>query len=161
MVVSMGRGVGDGKVVDGGLISRTVIFDMMASKKGDIGYGRMTFGVVVFSSITSDIMTFKKGDINDDGDVTCGVAVSSKKGRGDGRLVDGKVVFGAVTSYIVASMRGNRGDGRVVFDTTCSKGEGLGEGDSGGERGSMEASSANRVDDVDVANMASGGCIDH
>ena len=71
MVVSMGRGVSDGKVVEGGAISRTMIFDMMASKEGDIGYGRMTFGVVVFGSITSDIMAFKKRDINDDGDVTC------------------------------------------------------------------------------------------
>ena len=33
MVVFMGRGVGDGKVVDGGAISGTVIYDMVASRR--------------------------------------------------------------------------------------------------------------------------------
>ena len=86
--------------------------------------------------------------------------VSSREGRGDGRLVDSGVVSGIVTSGIVASVVGNIGDGRVVSDTTCPKGEGLGEGDGRGEGGSVEASSANWVDDVDDANMVSGGCID-
>ena len=87
--------------------------------------------------------------------------VSSREGRGDGRLVDSRVVSGVVTSSIVAFMGENTGDGRVVSNTTCSKGEGLGEGDGRGERGSVETSCANRVDDVDGANMVSGGCIDH
>ena len=60
----------------------------------------------------------------------------------------------------MASVGGNIGDGRVVFDTTCFTGECLGEGDGRGEGGSVEASSANGVDDVDGANMVSGGCID-
>ena len=86
--------------------------------------------------------------------------VSSREGRGDGRLVDSGVVSSVVTSGIVASVGGNISDGRVVSDTTCCKGEGLSEGDGRSEGGSVEASSANRVDDVDGANMVSGGCID-
>ena len=57
-------------------------------------------------------------------------------------------------------MGGNTGDSRVVSDMTCSKGEGLGEDDGRGEGESVEASGANGVDDVDGANMVSGGCID-
>ena len=43
----------------------------------------------------------------------------------------------------MAFMRGNRGDikvvnGEVVCDMTCSKREGLGEGDGRGEEGSVE-----------------------
>ena len=87
MVVSMGRGEGDGKVVDGGSISGTVISDMVASRRGDIGDGIITSGIVDLS----------KGDISDDGEVTCGVVVSSIQGRGDGRLVDSRAVFGVVT----------------------------------------------------------------
>ena len=60
----------------------------------------------------------------------------------------------------MASVGGNIGDGRVVSDTTCPKGESLGEGDGRGEEGSVEASGANGVDDVDGVNMVSGGCID-
>ena len=56
MVVSMGRGVGDGKVVDGGAILGTVIFDMVASRRGDIGNRRMTSDIVVVDAITSDIV---------------------------------------------------------------------------------------------------------
>ena len=56
MVVSMGRGVGDGKVVDGGATSGTVISDMVASRRGDIGDGRMTSTIVVAGAITSDIV---------------------------------------------------------------------------------------------------------
>ena len=160
MVVTMGRGVGDGKVVDGGTISCTVIFDMV-SKRGDIGDARMTFGVVVSGAITFDIVVSRREDIGDDGKVTCSVVVSSREGRGDGRLVDGRVVFGAVTSNIMASMGGNIGDGRVVFDTTCSKGESLGKSDGRGEGGSVEASGTNGVDDVDDDNMISSGFIDH
>ena len=93
--------------------------------------------------------------------MTCGVTVFSRKGRGDGRLVDSGVVSGVVTSGIVAFVGENTGDDRVVSDTTCFKGEGLGEGDGRGEGGSVEASVANGVDDVDGANMASGGCIDY
>ena len=65
-----------------------------------------------------------------------------------------------MTSGIVAYVGGNTGDGRVVSDTTCCKGEGLGEGDGRGEGESVEASGANGVDDVDGANMVLGGCID-
>ena len=150
MVVLMGRRVGDGKVVDGEAISSTMISDMVASRRGDIGDGIITSGIVDLS----------KGDISDDGEVTCGVVVLSREGRGDGRLIDSGVVFGIVTSGIVASMGGNTGNGRVVFDKTCSKGEGLGESDGRGERGSVEASSANGVDYMDGANMVSGGCIE-
>ena len=57
-------------------------------------------------------------------------------------------------------MGGNTCDGRVVSDTTCSKGEGLGEDDGKGEWGSVEASGTNGVDNVDGANMVLGGCID-
>ena len=56
MVVSMGRGVGDGKVVDSGAISSTVISDMVASRRGDIRDGRMTSTIVVAGAITSDIV---------------------------------------------------------------------------------------------------------
>ena len=52
MVVSMGRRVGDGKVVDGGVISGTVISDMVASRRGDIVDGRMTSAVMVVGAIT-------------------------------------------------------------------------------------------------------------
>ena len=154
----MGRGVGDGKVVDGGTISSIVISDMVASRRGDIGDGIMTSAVMVAGAITSGIVDLSKGDISDDGEVTCGVVVSSREGRGDGRLVDSGVVSGIVTSGIVASVGGNTGDGRMVSNTTCSKGEGLGERDGKGVGGSVEATSA--IDDVDGANMVSGGCID-
>ena len=160
MVVLMGRRVGDGKVVNGGAISGTVIYDMVASRRGDIGDGRMTSVVMVAGAITSGIVGSSRGDISDDGEVTCGVVVSSREGRGDGRLVDSGVVSGIVTSGIVASVVGNIGDGRVVSDTTCLKGEDLGEGDGRGEGGSVEALGTNGVDDVDGANMVSGGCID-
>ena len=66
-----------------------------------------------------------------------------------------------MTSSIVASMGGNTGDGRVVSNTTCSNGKGVSEDNGRGERGSVEASGANGVDDVDGANMVSGRCIDH
>ena len=160
MVVSMGRGVGDGKVVYGGAILGIVISDMVAFRRCDIGDGKMTSGVMIADAITFNIVGSRWGDIIDDDEVTCGVVVSSREGRGDGRLVDSGVVSGVVISGIVASMRGNIGDGRVVSDTTCSKWEGLGEGDGRGEVGSVEASGANEVDDVDGANMVSGGCID-
>ena len=160
MVASMGRGVCDGKVINGEAISGTVISDMVAFRRDDIGDGRMTSVVVVAGAITSDIVGSRRGDISDDGEVTCGVVVLSREGRGDGRLIDSGVVFGIVTSGIVASMGGNTGNGRVVFDKTCSKGEGLGESDGRGERGSVEASSANGVDYMDGANMVSGGCIE-
>ena len=52
MVVSMGRRVGDGKVVDGGAISGTVTSDMVASRRGDIVDGRMTSAVMVVGAIT-------------------------------------------------------------------------------------------------------------
>ena len=65
-----------------------------------------------------------------------------------------------MTLGIVAFVGGNTGDGRVVSDTTCSKGEGLSEGDGRGEGESVEASGANWIDDVDGANMVSSGCID-
>ena len=160
MVVSMGRGGSDGKVVDSGSISGTVISDMVTSRRGDIGDGRMTSTIVVAGAITFDIVGLRREDISDDGEVTCGVVVSSREDRGDGRLVDSVVVSGVVTSGIVASVVGNIGDGRVVSDMTWSKGEGLSEGDGRSEGGSVEASSANRVDDVDGANMVLGGCID-
>ena len=160
MVVSMGRGGSDGKVVDGGAILGTMIFDMVASRRDDIGNGRMIFIVVVASAITSDIVGSRRRDTSDDGELTCGVVVSSRQGRGDGRLVDSGVVSSVVTSGIAASVGGNTGDGRVVSDMTWSKGEGLSEGDGRSEGGSVEASSANRVDDVDGANMVLGGCID-
>ena len=155
MVVSMGRGVGDGKVVDGGVISGTVIYDMVASRRDDIGDRRMTSG-----AITSDIMGTRRGYVSDDDEVTYGIVVSSREGRGNSRLVDSGVVSSVVTSGIAASVGGNTGDGRVVSDTTCYKGEGLGKGDGRSEGGSVEASGANGVDDVDGANMVSGGCIE-
>ena len=148
-------------MVDGGAISGTMISDMIAFRKGDIGDERMTSNVVVAGAITFDIVGSRRGNISDDGEVTCGVVVSSRQGRGDGRLVDSGVVYGIVTSSIVASVVGNIGDGRVISDTTCSKGEGLGEGDGRGKGGSVEASGANGVDDVDSAKMVSGGCMDH
>ena len=58
----------------------------MASRRGDIRDGRMTFGVMVSNAITFDIVTSRKWDIDDDSEVTCGIVVSSRKGRGDGRL---------------------------------------------------------------------------
>ena len=137
-----------------------MISDMVASRRGDIGDGRMTSTVVVVGAITSDIVGSRRRDTSDDGELTCGVVVSSRQGKGDGKLVDSGVVSGVVTSGIVAYMGGNTGDGRVVSDTTCSKEEGLGEGDGRGEGGSVETSGANGVDDVDGANMVSGGCID-
>ena len=48
----------------------------------------------------------------------------------------------------MASVGGNIGDGRVVFDTTCFKGECLGEGDGRGEGESVEALGANVVDKI-------------
>ena len=60
----------------------------------------------------------------------------------------------------MAYVGGNTGDGRVVSDTKCSKGEGLGEGDGRGEEESVEALGANVVDDLDGANMVSGRCMD-
>ena len=97
MVISIGRGVGDGKVVDGGAISGTVISNMVASRKCDIGDERMTFTIVVAGAITSDIVGSMRGNISDDGEVTCGVVVSSREGKGDARLVDSGVVSGVVT----------------------------------------------------------------
>nr|CAN73199.1 hypothetical protein VITISV_014080 [Vitis vinifera] len=134
-IVSMGRGVGDGKVVYGGAILGIVISDMVAFRRCDIGDGKMTSGVMIADAITFNIVGSRRGDIIDDDEVTCGVVVSSREGRGDGRLVDSGVVSGVVIS-------------------------GLGEGDGRGEGGSVEASGANEVDDVDGANMVSGGCID-
>ena len=93
----------------------------------------MTSDVVVASAITSDRMGSMRDDISDDGEVTCGVVVSSREDKCDSRLVDSGVVSGLVTSGIVASMGENTGDGRVVSNTTCSKGEGLGEDDGKGE----------------------------
>ena len=84
MVVSMGRGVGDGKVLDGGAISSTMISNMVASKKCDIGDGRMTSGVMIADAITFNIVGSRRGDIIDDDEVTCGVVVSLREGRGDG-----------------------------------------------------------------------------
>ena len=160
MVVSIGRSVGDGKVVDGGAISSIVISDMVVSRKSDIGDERMTFDVVVGGAITFDIVGLRRRDISDDGEVTSGVVVSLREGTGDGRLLDSRVVFGVMASGIVVSIGRNTGDSRAVSDMTCSKREGLGEGDGKGEGGSVEASSANGVDDVDGANMVLGGCID-
>ena len=97
MVVSMGRGVSDGKVVDGETISSIVISDMVASRRGDIRDGRMTFAIMVAGAITSGIVGSRIGDISDDGEVTCGVVVSSREGKGDARLVDSGVVSGVVT----------------------------------------------------------------
>ena len=97
MVVSMGRGGGDGKVVDGGSISSIVIFDMVASSRGDIGDGRMTSTAVVAGAITSNIVGSRRGDISDDGEVTCGAVVFSRQGRGDSRLVASGVVSSVVT----------------------------------------------------------------
>ena len=151
MVVFIGRG--GGRWWDN---SSTMISNMVASRRDDIGDRRMTSG-----AITSDIMGTRRGYVSDDDEVTYGIVVSSREGRGNRRLVDSGVVSSVVTLGIVASMGENIGDGRVVYDTTCSKGEGLGEGDGRGERGSVETSCANRVDDVDGANMVSGGCIDH
>ena len=93
MVVSMGRGGSDGKVVDSGSISGTVISDMVTSRRGDIGDGRMTSTIVVAGAITFDIVGLRREDISDDGEVTCGVVVSSRDGRDDGKLVDGGVVL--------------------------------------------------------------------
>ena len=160
MVVSMGKSVGDGKVVNGGAISSTMISDMVAFRKANIKDGRMTYGVVVSSAITFDIVALRRGDIGDDGEVTCGVVVSSRDSRDDGKLVDGGVVSSVITSNIVTFMAGNTGDGRVVSDTKYFKGEGLGESDGRGERESMEVSSANRVDVVDNVNMVSSECVD-
>nr|CAN61542.1 hypothetical protein VITISV_008488 [Vitis vinifera] len=130
------------------------------SRKANIKDGRMTYGVVVSSAITFDIVALRRGDIGDDGEVTCGVVVSSRDSRDDGKLVDGGVVSSVITSNIVTFMARNTDDGRVESDTKYFKGEGLGEGDGRGERESMEVSSANRVDVVDNANMVSSGCID-
>ena len=138
-----------------------MISDMIAFRKCDIGDERMTSNVVVASAITFDIVGSRRGNISDDGEVTCGIVISSREGKGDGRLVDNGVVFGVVTSGIVDFLGGNTSDSRVVSDTTCSKGEDLGEGDGRGKGGSVEASGANGVDDVDSAKMVSGGCMDH
>ena len=92
--------------------------------------------------------------------MTCGVVVSSRQGRGDGRLVDRGIVSSVVTLGIMFSMGRNTGDGMVVSNMTCFKGEGLGECDGRGKRESVEALGANGVDDVDDANMVSGECID-
>ena len=80
MVVSMGRGVGDGKIVDGGAISSVVISDMVPSRKDDVGDGEMTSSVVVSDAITYDIVALRKRDIGDNSEVTCGVVVSSREG---------------------------------------------------------------------------------
>ena len=94
----------------------------------------MISGVVVSSAITFDIMALRRGDIGDDGEVTCGVVVSSRDGKDDGKLIDGGVVSSVITSNIVTFMGGNTSDDRVVSDTTYFKGEGLGESDGRGER---------------------------
>ena len=86
MVASMGRGVGDGKVIS----------NMVASRRCDIRDGRMTSDVVVAGAITSYIVGSKRGDTSDDGEVTC-VVVSLRESRGYGRLVDSGVVSGVVT----------------------------------------------------------------
>ena len=117
MVVFIGRG--GGRWWDD---LSTMISDMVASRRGDIGDGRITSTVVVVGAITSDIVGSRRRDTSDDGELTCGVVVSSRQGKGDGKLVDSGVVSGVVTSGIVAYMGGNTGDGRVVFDTTRSKG---------------------------------------
>ena len=65
-----------------------------------------------------------------------------------------------MTSDIVASMGENTSDDKVVPNTTCFKKKGLGESDGKGEERSVEASSANEVNDVHSANMVLGGCID-
>ena len=87
MVVSMGRGVGDGKIVDGGAISSVVISDMVPSRKDDVGDGEMTSSVVVSDAITYDIVALRRKDIGDNSEVTCGVVVSLREGRGDGRFI--------------------------------------------------------------------------
>ena len=89
IIVSMERGVGDGKVVDGGAILSTVIFSMVASRRSYIGYGKMTSSVMVFNAITFDMVALRKEDICDDGEVTFGVMVSLRESRGDGILVYG------------------------------------------------------------------------
>ena len=60
MVVSIRRGIGDDRLVDGGVISSTMISDMMTSHIGDIGNGRMTFGVVVSGAMILNMFTSRK-----------------------------------------------------------------------------------------------------
>ena len=61
MVVSMGRGVGDGKMVYGGAILGIVISDMVAFRRGDIGDGIMTSAVMVAGAIASGIVDSSRG----------------------------------------------------------------------------------------------------
>ena len=51
----------------------------------------------VFGAITFDIVASSRGNIGDDSEVTCGIVVSSRKGKGDGRLVDDRAIFSAMT----------------------------------------------------------------
>ena len=60
MVVSMGWGVSDGRMVDGEAIFNMMIYDMETSRRSDIRDGRMTYGVVVFSAITFDIVVSRR-----------------------------------------------------------------------------------------------------
>ena len=89
MVVSIRRGVGDDRLVDGGVISSTMISDMTTSHIGDIGDGGMKFGVVVSGAMILNMFTSRKWDIGGNGEVACGVVVFRRKGRGDGRLIEG------------------------------------------------------------------------
>ena len=89
MTVSIRGGVGDDRLVNGGVISSTMISDMMTSHTGDIGDGKMTFGVVVSNAMILNMFTSRKWDIGGNGEVACVVVVSRRKGRGDGRLIDG------------------------------------------------------------------------
>ena len=56
----MGREIGNGRVVDGRVISNIMTFDVVASKRGNIRDGRMTFGVMVSSAMTCDMVTYKE-----------------------------------------------------------------------------------------------------
>lgn len=118
MVVSMGRDIGDGRVVDGGMVFSTMIYDMMASRLEDKQDGRMRSSVVI-STMISSMMTSRKEVIGDD-ELTCGVLASRKENRGDYRLVVGKVVFGEMTSNIMTSKEDNRGVGRIINDEVVS-----------------------------------------
>ena len=60
MTVSIRGGVGDDRLVNGGVISSTMISDMMTSHTGDIGDGKMTFGVVVSNAMILNMFTSRK-----------------------------------------------------------------------------------------------------
>ena len=114
---------------------------MVVSMRRRVGDGKVVDGGVISGTVISDMVTSRRGDIGD------GIMTSVV-------MVAGAIKSGIVTSGIVASVVGNIGDGRVVSDTTCPKGESLGEGDGRDEGGSVEALGANGVDDVDGANMS-------